>query len=129
MEAGGRFLTLVFEGYNRVVMAAAQLLLAGWGWRAWRARRGDSRARPTRMETLLIASMIGIAAVIGLVLEPRTVTLQQEAFAAQEASAKKAAYDAFFRSHHIVRGLYVVNLALGIALLGVKARHGIQEAS
>jgi hypothetical protein len=25
--------------------------------------------------------------------------------------------------------LYVVNLALGIALLGVKARHGIQEAS
>jgi hypothetical protein len=65
--------------------------------------------------------MIAMAALIILVLGPMSVTLQEQAFAAQGEAAKKEAYDAFFRTHMIVRALYVVNLGFGIALLAVKA--------
>jgi hypothetical protein len=32
------------------------------------------------------------------------------------------AYDAFFRTHTAVRGLYLLNVGLGIALIAVKVR-------
>jgi len=126
MEPGGRFLTRVFDGYNRLTALALALLIGTAGWRV-RHSRSETAAHGgtghvSRSEGMLLAVMIVIAALIILVLGPSSMTLQEQAFAAQGDAAKKAAYDAFFRTHTIVRALYVVNLGLGIALLAVKAK-------
>ncbi|MDE3019988.1 MAG: DUF4149 domain-containing protein [Nitrospirota bacterium] len=125
MEPGGRFLTKVFDGYNRLTVAAIAMLAGTTGWRAWRSRREaipeSGGRRLGRTEVALLGMMIAIAALIILVLGPSSVTLQEQAFAAQGEAAKKTAYDAFFRTHTVVRALYVVNLGLGIGLLAVKA--------
>lgn len=125
MEPGGRFLTRVFDGYNRLTVAAILVLSGTTGWRVRQSRTdGDSGPvanRVSRTEGILLSLMIALAALIILVLGPASVTLQEQAFAAQGEAAKKAAYDAFFRTHMIVRTLYVVNLGLGIGLLAVKA--------
>lgn len=131
MEPGGRFLTKVFDGYNRLTVAAIVMLIGASGWRIRLGRRAGSGATPTgvrRAEAILLTVMIAIAAAIILLLGPRTVTLQERAFAAEGEAAKKAAYDAFFQSHTAVRGLYMVNLGLGIALLAVKAKQWMQSS-
>ncbi len=120
MEPGGRFLTKVFDGYNRAVAAAILVLVSAAAWRRWVHRGSESAV--TRPELLLLVMMIVVAAAIGLVLGPESVRLQERAFAAQDEVAKKAGLEAFFRTHAVVRGLYVFNLGLGIALLAVKAR-------
>lgn len=116
MEPGGRFLTRVFDGYNRLTLGAMALLAGAAGWQTWAGRP------QRRLETLLLTAMIVVALLIIAVLGPRTVALQEEAFAAQAQgeAAKKTAYDAFFRLHMVVRGLYLANLGLGIALLTAK---------
>ncbi|MBI4401720.1 MAG: DUF4149 domain-containing protein [Nitrospirae bacterium] len=127
MEPGGRFLTRVFDGYNRLTAAAIVMLVSTSAWRV-RASRGaasiggESGMAVRRPEAVLLTVMVIMAALIGLVLGPASVALQEQAFAAEGEVAKKAAYDAFFRTHTVVRGLYVVNLGLGIALLAVKVR-------
>ena len=118
MEPGGRFLTRVFDGYNRAVAAAILVLVSAAAWRMW--VHGGRDQSVTRPELLLLVVMIVVAAAIGLVLGPESVRLQERAFAAQDEGAKKAALEAFFRTHVVVRGLYVFNLGLGIALLAVK---------
>ena len=123
LETGGRLLARVFDGYNRFVLGAIVVLISAMAWRLWAGRRGAaSQAAVSRLEIILLVLMIGIFAVITLWLGPESVTLQEEAFAVKGQAAKKAAYEAFFRSHSVVRGLYVTNLALGIGLLGVKVR-------
>ncbi len=129
MEPGGRFLTRVFDGYNRLTLAAIVVLAGATGWRVRQSRKGgdstQAGSRMSRTEGMLLSLMIAVAALIILVLGPMSVTLQEQAFAAQGEAAKKAAYDAFFRTHMIVRALYVVNLGVGIALLAVKAKQWI----
>ncbi|MFM8551919.1 MAG: DUF4149 domain-containing protein [Nitrospiraceae bacterium] len=123
MEPGGRFLTRVFDGYNRLTIAAMALLAGTTGWRLWRFRGeegGAAGGRVSRTEGILLSLMIAIATLIILALGPASVALQEQAFAAQGEAAKKEAYDAFFRTHTIVRALYMVNLGLGIGLLAVK---------
>ena len=122
MEPGGRFLTRVFDGYNRITAGAIVILVGAAGWRTWRTRNGAGRVEVTRPELALLSLMILVAASIILWLGPWSVTLQEQAFAAQGEEAKKAAYGAFFRTHSLVRGLYLVNLGLGIALMAVKIR-------
>ncbi len=123
LETGGRLLARVFDGYDRVVLGAIVVLISAMAWRLWAGRRGAvQQAGVSRLEIILLVLMIGIFAVITLWLGPESVTLQEEAFAVKGQAAKKAAYEAFFRSHSVVRGLYVTNLALGIGLLGVKVR-------
>ncbi len=123
LETGGRLLARVFDGYDRLVLGAIVVLISAMAWRLWAGRRGAaSQAAVSRLEIILLVLMIGIFAVITLWLGPESVTLQEEAFAVKGQAAKKAAYEAFFRSHSVVRGLYVTNLALGIGLLGVKVR-------
>jgi uncharacterized membrane protein len=123
MEVGGRFLTRVFDGYNRATLGAILILVASSVMREWAARVGRmSGGQLTRMEAFLLTTMIVIGALIMVVLGPQSVALQEEAFAAQEEGARKLAYAAFFRTHTAVRGLYLLNLALGIALLAVKVR-------
>src|SRR5213594_2614903 len=41
MEQGGRFLTKVFEGYNRLVALAIVLLVSAAAWRFWVSSRGN----------------------------------------------------------------------------------------
>lgn len=123
MEPGGRFLTRVFDGYNRLVIGAALMLLGSSAFRLWGSRaQGLSEAAPSKSEAALLTLMTLVAIVVIFVLGPSSVTLQEQAFAVKDQSAKKAAYDAFFRVHMVVRGLYVLNLVLGIALLAVKTR-------
>jgi Domain of unknown function (DUF4149) len=121
MEAGGRLLTRVFNGYNHLLGGAIVALTASAGWRVWLATgRELTDAAFTRWELALTTLMIVIAAAITLVVGPTSAQLQEEAFAALNENARKAAYTAFFKTHQVVRALYVVNLALAIALMTVK---------
>jgi len=123
MESGGRFLTKVFEGYNQLVALAIVLLVSAAAWRFWVSSRGDRLdAAVGRSECVFLIVMIGVAALIALVMWPESVTRQEQAFATQGEVARKAAYEAFFRTHTVLRGLYLLNLGLGIALLAVKVR-------
>jgi len=123
MESGGRFLTKVFEGYNQLVALGIVLLVSAAAWRFWLSSRGDRLdAAVGRSECVFLIVMIGVAALIALVMWPESVTRQEQAFATQGEVARKAAYEAFFRTHTVLRGLYLLNLGLGIALLAVKVR-------
>jgi uncharacterized membrane protein len=119
MEPGGRLLTRIFDGYNRLTAVAIVILMAAGVWRIRLGLR-DPEAGLRRFEVGLLTLMIVIAALIALWLGPASVTLQEQAFTAQDEAAKKAAYDSFFRTHTLVRRLYLLNLALGCVLLTVK---------
>jgi hypothetical protein len=71
--------------------------------------------------------MGGIAGLIILVLHPQAAALQAEAFGVKDEQVKKAAFEAFFRLHKPIRSLYVVNVLLGIWLLGLKAKRSLQQ--
>ncbi|MGH7166757.1 MAG: DUF4149 domain-containing protein [Nitrospiraceae bacterium] len=129
METAGRLLTRVFDGYNRLVIGAMVMLAAASAWRLWvSTRRGRADAAVTRVELGLLVAMILVALLIVLVLGPALVIRQEQAFAAQGEVAKKAAFEVFFRIHQVVRGLYVLNLGLGLVLLGVKIHHCMGRA-
>ncbi len=123
MEPGGRFLTRVFDGYNRLVMIIAGVLtvtaVARTTMTKWPAVMD---ATLSRTEWAMLVTMIVVAALVIFALEPTSVRLQEHAFAIKDEAARKTAYEAFFKSHHIVRGLYVVNLGMAIALIPVKVR-------
>ncbi|MBI5855149.1 MAG: hypothetical protein HZB35_07975 [Nitrospirae bacterium] len=123
MEPGGRFLTNVFDGYNQLVVGAIVMLLGAIGFRIH--AKGEliaSTPGPLRTELILLGLMVIIAILIIGLLGPKSVTLQELAFATKGEAERKEAYSAFFRIHSIVRGLYLVNLGLGIALLVVKVK-------
>jgi uncharacterized membrane protein len=123
MEAGGRFLTRVFHGYNALITLAIVVLVSTAAWRTWLSKRsGYHDVALTRPELVLSTIMILIAALIIAGFAPATVQLQEQAFAARDESTRKVAYEAFFRNHMIVRALYVFNLGLGVALTGVKIK-------
>jgi uncharacterized membrane protein len=128
MEPGGRFLTRVFDGYNRMVLVAMAAMGGTIAVRAWGlSAGGPSNALPGRMEAILFGAMILVAFAIIVVLGPQSVALQDEAFGIREESARKAAYDAFFRVHMIVRGLYILNLGLGVGLLAIKLKSFLRK--
>ncbi len=130
METGGRMLTRVFAGYNRLVLGSIVFLVGTSSWRLWAFRdRSTSPLAVTRGEMILLTVMIAIAAAISLWLGPDSAALQERAFAAEGVEAKRAAYEAFFRSHSIVRALYLLNLGLGIGLLAVKVKQWIGGAT
>ena len=121
MEPGGRFLTRVFDGYNRLVIVAMVMLLSAGGVRMWiGSRHALAGATPAGPEMFLLGLTIISAVLIIVLLGPSSVSLQEQAFTAKEELARKAAYAAFFRTHMIVRALYLLNLMLSIALVAVK---------
>ena len=127
METGGRIITRTFTEYNKFVVVAIALLVVASGWRVWMARGGRYPAAGLgRPELTFITIMIIIAAAIILWLGPASVALQEQAFAAEGVTAKKEAYEAFFRIHTVVKTLYAVNLVLGIGLMTVKITHWLQ---
>lgn len=128
MEQGGRFLARVFDGYNRLTAVAVVVLVSTAVWR-FRAVRSTipsdpgalARGRgPSRMETVLLVTMLLVTVLIAFMFGPQSLALQQQAFEAEGDAAKKAAYDAFFRTHLVVRGLYLLNLGVAVALLAMK---------
>jgi len=128
MEAGGRFLTRTFDGYNRIVLVAMAVMGGTIAARVWLAQTtGLPGAMPGRTEAMLFGLMVLAAISIIAVLGPQSIALQAEVFAAKDEAARKTAYDAFFRVHTIVRGLYLVNLGLGIGLMAVRLKSFLKK--
>jgi hypothetical protein len=128
MEPGGRFLTRVFDGYNRTVLVAMAAMGGTIAVRAWGVSTGEpSSTLPSRTEAMLFGAMILVAFLIIVVLGPQSIALQEVAFGTREESARKAALDAFFRMHMIVRGLYILNLGLGVWLLAIKLKSFLRK--
>ena len=124
-DTGGFFLTRAFEGYNRLVLGAATILMVGILWRAWLFQRGLVEEEVSRTEWFLLGAMLLTAGVITFVLHPQAAALQAQAFASKGEEARKAAFEAFFQLHKPMRVLYIVNVGLGIALLTQRVRSWI----
>jgi hypothetical protein len=124
MEPGGRFLTRVFEGYNRLVLVSAGILAMSAVLRTRMSRRfAVMNVALSHAEWTVLATMIMVAALVIFVLEPSSVRLQEHAFAIKDEAGRKTAYEAFFKSHTVVRALYVVTLGLAIALIPIKLKY------
>ncbi len=118
-DSGGMFLTRAFEGYHRFVVGAGGILAVTLFGRWW---SGEARVMVSASEVTVLTVMIIIAGLIILVLHPEAATLQTQAFAAKDEGAKKAAFEAFFRVLLPIRALYMVNLGLGLLLIGIRAK-------
>ena len=123
-DSGGLFLTRVFEGYHRFVIGALAIMCAASWYRWW---SGDPAVSVSRGEMTLLAVMVMTAGIIIVILHPYAAALQAQAFAIKEEAARKAAFEAFFRIHMPVRSLYMVNLVLGILLIGVKTKRSLDR--
>lgn len=122
-DNGGFFLTRAFEGFNRAVLGAMAVLVAGLGWRYWVRH---PVMPPTKAEWIVLGVMVVIAGVIMGVLHPQAAALQAEAFAIKDEAARKAAFAAFFKVHMPVRALYMVNLCLGVLLMGIRGNQTLR---
>lgn len=123
MEEGGCLLTRVFHGYQRTLAWALAVLVvtaAGRGIYGWRS--GHSSAWLPPAEVVLLGLMVGITGMIVMVLGPESVALQERAFAATGEEAKTQAYEAFFRTHMIIRGLYMADLVMAIVLVFLRMK-------
>lgn len=125
-DTGGFFLTRAFEGYNRLVLGAGAILIAGILWRAWLYQQGLADEAITRTEWLVLGAMLLTAGVITFVLHPQAAALQAQAFASKGEEARKAAFEAFFQLHKPIRVLYILNVGLGIALVTLRVRSWIR---
>lgn len=123
-DSGGMFLTRAFEGYQRFVIGAGVILCAA-AWLRWWS--GDAGIAVGRTEMIVLAVMVVIAGLIISVLHPHAAELQAQAFATKDEAAKKAALESFFRVLMPIRSLYMVNLVLGVILIGIKAKQSIDQ--
>lgn len=123
-DAGGLFLTRAFEGYNRLVLGSIVVLVGGMAWRWWCA---PSDYAVTRAERLILGVMVCVAGIIIFFLHPLAAARQAEAFALKAGEGRKEAFEAFFQLHMPVRTLYMVNLCLGLALVGIRVRTWISR--
>ena len=121
-DSGGLFLTRAFEGFHRFVIVVLAILWAALGYRWW---SGDPAVSVGWGEMAVLAGMAVIAGIVIVWLHPSAAALQAQAFAVQEEVAKKAAFEALFRVLMPVRWLYMVNLVLGILLIGIRAKRSL----
>jgi len=120
MESGGRMLTRVFQGYDRIVLFSAGLIVMGTltrvrATRQWRTQIGNA-------ELILFGTMLAVAVYLALVWNPHMMILQEKALGAQDPVVKQKAYQDFFLGHQIARTLYLLNFGLGIVFMCVKVR-------
>ena len=125
-DAGGMFLTKAFEGYQRFVIASGMILCAAAWFRWW---SGDAGIAVGRTEMIVLAVMVLIAGLITAVLHPNAAALQAQAFATKDEAAKKVAFESFFRVLMPIRSLYMVNLVLGLILIGIKAKQSLDQGA
>ena len=121
-DSGGMLLTRAFEGYHRFVIGSCVILSAAVWYRRW---SGNPMVEVGRSELIVLAIMVLIAGLIMMVLHPNAVALQAQAFATKDETAKKMALEALFRVLMPIRSLYMVNLVLGIVLVGIKVNHSL----
>jgi uncharacterized membrane protein len=121
-DLGGLFLTKAFEGYHRFMIGALAILWVAVWYRWW---SGNQAVGVGRGEMLVLAGMVVITGLIIIWLHPAAAALQAQAFAAQEEAAKKAAFEALFRMLKPIRWIYMVDLVLGILLVGIKAKRSL----
>ncbi|MGE0645033.1 MAG: DUF4149 domain-containing protein [Nitrospira sp.] len=124
-DSGGLFLTKAFEGYQRFIIGAGAVLCAA-GWFRWWS--GDPQIAVGRTEMIVLAVMVLIAGLIIVVLHPNATVLQAQAFATKDEAAKKAALESFFRVLMPIRSLYMLNLVLGLTLIGIKAKQSLDRS-
>lgn len=123
-DSGGMFLTRAFEGYHRFVIGAGVILCAAAGFRWWSEAPVVAVGRS---EMIVLAVMVAIAGGIIVVLHPHAVELQAQAFATKDETAKKAALEALFRVLLPIRTLYMINLVLGLLLIGIRAKYSVDR--
>jgi uncharacterized membrane protein len=123
-DSGGLFLTRAFEGYHRFVIGAMAVLCVAALSRWW---SGEPASAVGRGEIIVLALMVAIAGVVILVLHPQAATLQAQAFAAQEEAAKKEAFESLFRVLLPIRVLDVIDLVLGVLLIGIKTNRSLHR--
>jgi len=121
-DLGGLFLTRTFEGYHRFVIGALAIMYAASWYRWW---SGNPAVGVGWGEIMVLAEMGAIAGIIIVWLHPSAAALQSQAFAAQEEAAKKAAFEALFRMLKPIRWIYMVDLVLGILLIGIKTKQSL----
>jgi hypothetical protein len=81
----------------------------------------------SRGELVVLVGMVVIAGIIIVVLHPYAAALQAQAFAVKEEAARKVAFEALFRILMPGRSLYIVNLVLGILLMGIKTKRLLER--
>jgi uncharacterized membrane protein len=123
-DSGGMFLTRTFEGYHRFVIGAGVILCAVMVCRWW---SGDLRLAVGRDEVIVLALMVMIAGLIIVVLHPNAVALQSQAFATKDEAARKSALEELFRVLLPIRFLYLLDLLLGVVLIGIKAKRSLDQ--
>lgn len=121
-DSGGLFLTKAFEGYHRFMIGALVILWVALWYRWW---GGNQAVGVGRGEIIVLAGMVAITGLIIVWLHPAAAALQVQAFAAQEEAAKKEAFEALFRMLKPIRWIYMVDLILGILLIGIKAKRSL----
>jgi uncharacterized membrane protein len=122
-DSGGMFLTRAFEGYHRFVIGAGAVLCATLWYRRW---SGDPIVEVGRSEMIVLAAMVVIAGFIIAVLHPQAAALQMQAFATKDEAARKAALEGLFRVLLPIRALYMLNLLLGVLLIGIKVKRSLE---
>jgi uncharacterized membrane-anchored protein YitT (DUF2179 family) len=75
---------------------------------------------------IVLAVMVVIAGFIIAVLHPRAAALQMQAFSTKDEAARKAALEGLFRVLLPTRGLYMLNLLLGLLLIGIKVKRSLE---
>ncbi|HEY5932395.1 MAG TPA: DUF4149 domain-containing protein [Nitrospira sp.] len=123
-DSGGMLLTRAFEGYHRFVIGAGAILCATAWYRRW---SGDPIVGVGLSEMIVLAVMVAIAGFIIVVLHPNAAALQAQAFATKDETAKKTALEALFRVLMPIRSLYMLNLLLGIVLIGIKTKRSLDQ--
>ena len=76
---------------------------------------------------MLLGTLVFVTGLIGLILRPKAIELQEAAFSAETQEAKKTAYDAFFRTHMMVRTLHLINLGVAVSLLVTKFQQWLKK--
>jgi uncharacterized membrane protein len=123
-DLGGLFVTRAFEGFHRFMIGALVLLGVALWYRWW---SGDPAMAIGLGELIVLAGMGVITGLIIVWLHPAAAVLQAQAFAAHEETAKKEAFEALFRMLKPIRWIYMVNLVLGVLLIGIKAKRSLRR--
>lgn len=123
-DSGGMFLTRAFEGYHRFVIGTGAILCATLWYRRW---SGDPIVAVGRSEMIVLAAMVMIAGLVIAVLHPQASALQAQAFSTKDETTRKTALEGLFRVLLPIRALSMLNLLLGIVLIGIRAKRSLDQ--
>ena len=123
-DLGGLFVTRTFEAFHRFMIGALVVLGVALGYRRW---SGNPAVAIGLSELVVVAGMVVITGLIILWLHPTAAVFQAQAFAAQGETAKKEAFEALFRVLKPIRWIYMVDLVLGVLLIGIRVKRSLQR--